>query len=590
METRRRTGATTPRRTASALLLGAALVVVALLVSTARGAEPEDALGRETPRGALKGYLGAVRKGDYEPAARYLDLRRVPVAQRETRGPELARELGVVLDQAGTLDLATLSAAPEGSAEEGLADSLERAGTVETRAGPVDVLLQRAREGDAPVWRVAPATVARIPALYQEFGYGPLGDLLPRALVDTRVLDIALWQWLGLVLVVVLAWAVSWLATAAAIHALRRLVRRSRTTVDDALLDACVGPLRLGLGLGAFWLGVLALALPVHAKTFFGGLETIAAIVAAGWVVLRLIEVLSRIAADQLLARGRAAAVPMVPLGAKAAKGVVLVFVGLAMLQNLGVNVTGILAGLGIGGLAVALAAQKTVENLFGGMTLTLDQPVRVGDFCRFGDRIGTVEEIGLRSTRVRTLDRTVVTVPNGEFAGLQLENFSRRDRIWLHPTIGLRYETTPDQLRHVLVEIRKMLYAHPLVHPDPARIRFVGFGAYSLDLEIFAYVRATDYGEFLAVQEDVYLRIMDIVAASGTGFAFPSQTTYFARDTGLAPARQRAAEAEVRAWREHRELYLPEFPPERVAALRATLEYPPAGSPPRRDDAAPGV
>ena len=300
--------------------------------------------------------------------------------------------------------------------------------------------------------------------------------------------------------------------------------------------------------------------------------------------------VLSRIAADQLLARGRAAAVPMVPLGAKAAKGVVLVFVGLAMLQNLGVNVTGILAGLGIGGLAVALAAQKTVENLFGGMTLTLDQPVRVGDFCRFGDRIGTVEEIGLRSTRVRTLDRTVVTVPNGEFAGLQLENFSRRDRIWLHPTIGLRYETTPDQLRHVLVEIRKMLYAHPLVHPDPVRIRFVGFGAYSLDLEIFAYVRATDYGEFLAVQEDVYLRIMDIVAASGTGFAFPSQTTYFARDTGLDPARQRAAEAEVRAWREHRELYLPEFPPERVAALHATLEYPPAGSPPRRDDAAPGV
>ena len=570
-------------------MLAAALVLVALLASAARGAEPGDALGRETPRGALTGYLDAVRKGDYERAARYLDLRRIPAAQREARGPELARELGVVLDQAGTVDVAALGAAPEGTTEEGLADSLERAGTVEARAGPVDVLLQRGREGDALVWRVAPATVARVPALYQEFGYGPLGDLLPRALVDTRVLDIALWQWLGLLLVVVLAWAVSWLATAVALHALRRLVRRSRTTVDDALLDACVGPLRLGLGLGAFWLGVLALALPVHAKTFFGGLETIAAIVAAGWVVLRLIEVLGRIATDQLLARGRAAAVPMVPLGARAVKGVVLVFVGLAILQNLGVNVTGVLAGLGIGGLAVALAAQKTVENLFGGMTLMLDQPVRVGDFCRFGGRIGTVEEIGLRSTRVRTLDRTIVTVPNGEFAGLQLENFSRRDRIWLHPTLGLRYETTPDQLRHVLVEIRKMLYAHPKVHPDPARIRFVGFGAYSLDLEIFAYVRATDYGEFLAVQEDVYLRIMDIVAASGTGFAFPSQTTYFARDTGLDPARQRAAEAEVRAWRERRELYLPEFPPGRVAALHATLDYPPAGAPPRSDGAAPG-
>ncbi|OGK88715.1 MAG: hypothetical protein A2W08_13565 [Candidatus Rokubacteria bacterium RBG_16_73_20] len=580
----------TQRGPARAAVLATALVLVTLLVSVARGAEPGDALGRETPGGTLAGYLEAVRKGDYEKAAGYLDLRRIPAAQREARGPELARELGVVLDQAGAIDLEALSTAPDGATDDGLAAGLERAGTVETRAGPVDVLLQRAREGDALVWRVAPATVARIPALYKEVGYGPLGDLLPRALVDTRVLDIALWQWLGLLLVVVLAWAVSWLATAAALHALRRLVRRSRTTVDDALLDACVGPLRLGLGLAAFWLGVLALALPVHAKTFFGGLEKVGAIVAVGWVALRLIDVLARVASDRLLVRGRTAAVPMVPVGGKAAKAVVLVFVALALLQNVGVNVTGILAGLGIGGLAVALAAQKTVENLFGGITLMLDQPVRVGDFCRFGDRIGTVEEVGLRSTRVRTLDRTVVTIPNGEFATLQLENFARRDRIWLHPTLGLRYETTPDQLRHVLVEIRKMLYAHPKVHPDPARIRFVGFGAYSLDLEIFAYVRVTDYGEFLAVQEDVYLRIMDIVAASGTGFAFPSQTTYFARDTGLDPARQRVAESEVRAWRERRELYLPEFPPEQVAGLQATLDYPPAGAPPPRDRAAPGV
>src|SRR3989338_6334914 len=413
METCRETGATAPRRTAGAPVLAAALVLVPLLASAGRGAEPGDALGRETPRGALTGYLDAVRKGDYERAARYLDLRRIPGAQREARGPELARELGVVLDQAGTVDVAALGAAPEGTTEEGLADSLERAGTVEARAGPVDVLLQRGREGDALVWRVAPATVARVPALYQEFGYGPLGDLLPRALVDTRVLDIALWQWLGLLLVVVLAWAVSWLATAVALHALRRLVRRSRTTGDDALLAACVGPLRLGLGLGAFWLGVLALALPVHAKTFFGGLEKVGALVAVGWVVLRLIEVLGRIATDQLLARGRAAAVPMVPLGARAVKGVVLVFVGLAILQNLGVNVTGVLAGLGIGGPPWG----------------------RAGGFSRFGGRIGTVEEVGLRSTRVRTLDRTIVTVPNGEFAGLQLENFSRRDRIWLPPT-----------------------------------------------------------------------------------------------------------------------------------------------------------
>jgi MscS family membrane protein len=249
------------------------------------------------------------------------------------------------------------------------------------------------------------------------------------------------------------------------------------------------------------------------------------------------------------------------------------------VLQNIGLNVTGILAGLGIGGLAVALAAQKTVENLFGGVTLILDQPVRVGDFCRFGDRIGTVEEVGLRSTRIRTLDRTVVSVPNGHFASLELENFTVRDRIWLHTTIGVRYETTPDQLRHVLVEIRRMLYAHPQVDPRPARIRFVNFGAYSLDLEIFAYVLTADYDEFLAIQEDIYLRIMDIVEQSGTGFAFPSQTTYLARDHGLDGAKREAAEAQVAAWRRAGALHLPDFPPEAVSALKGTLDYPPQGS-----------
>jgi MscS family membrane protein len=227
----------------------------------------------------------------------------------------------------------------------------------------------------------------------------------------------------------------------------------------------------------------------------------------------------------------------------------------------------------------VALAAQKTVENLFGGVSLTLDQPVRVGDFCRFGDRMGTVEEVGLRSTRVRTLDRTVISVPNGHFASLELENFTLRDRIWLHAKIGVRYETTPDQLRHLMVQIRRMLYAHPRVDPNPARIRFVSFGASSLDLEIFGYVLTADYDEFLAIQEDIYLRIMDIVEESGTAFAFPSQTTYFARDPGLDEAKRKAAEAQVEAWRQEGALYLPDFPPEAVTALSGTIEYPRRGS-----------
>jgi MscS family membrane protein len=133
------------------------------------------------------------------------------------------------------------------------------------------------------------------------------------------------------------------------------------------------------------------------------------------------------------------------------------------------------MTGLGIGGLGLALAAQKTLENLFGGIMIITDEPLRVGDFCQVADHIGTVEDIGLRSTRIRTLARTVVAVPNGQLATMNVENFSLRDKLWLRHAIGLRYETSTDQMRHLLASVRSMLYAHPKIETESARIRFVG-------------------------------------------------------------------------------------------------------------------
>jgi MscS family membrane protein len=262
-------------------------------------------------------------------------------------------------------------------------------------------------------------------------------------------------------------------------------------------------------------------------------------------------------------------------------KILIATFAGVAVLHSFGVNVITVLAGLGVGGIAVALAAQKTLENFIGGITLYADQPVRVGEFCRFGGTVGTVDEVGLRSTRVRTLDRTVVTIPNAEFSNLQIENFARRDRIWYHPTIRLRYETTPDQMRYILVEGLRLLYAHPKIDSASARIRFVGFGSSSLDLEVFSYVTVNDYGEYLEVAEDLNLRIMDLVAAAGSRMALPAQTTYLEEGHGLDPDRARAAEAQVQAWREQRELWLPRFPREKIAEIDSTLAYPAGGAAP---------
>jgi len=255
---------------------------------------------------------------------------------------------------------------------------------------------------------------------------------------------------------------------------------------------------------------------------------------------------------------------------------IALLVVGADML---GLHAYGIIAGLGVGGLAIALAAQPNIENLIGGFSLFADKPVRVGDFCKYGDDVGTVEAIGIRSTRIRGVDRTVTTIPNATLSKMPIVNLTLRDRMLLKTVISLRYETTPEQLRHVVAKLRELLLAHPMVTPEPSRVRFAGFDKCALNVEVFAYVGTKDWNEFLGVQEDIYLRMIDVVSASGTSFAFPSQTLYFARDGGLDPDKSAAAVAEVQQWRAAQKLPFPDFDLEFRKTRRDTLDYPPNGS-----------
>lgn len=403
--------------------------------------------------------------------------------------------------------------------------------------------------------------------------------MLPPVFFDLTLLDVQLWQWVGLMLLTVLVWLLSWWASILMLRLLRPLIARSHTKADDRFVDAAAAPMRLILALGLFASGSRPFGLEPPVQAVINESCRILTILTMSWLIARIVDGVTSVVSDRLTIRGQASAAALMPLGRRAVKAAVFALALLAVLQHLGFNVTAMLAGLGVGGLALALAAQKTVENLFGGLTLIADQPVRVGDFCRFGDQVGTIEDIGLRSTRVRTNARTLVSIPNGEFATMQLENYTERDRIWFHTTLGLRYETSADQLRHVLIELKKLLAAHPQVDPNPARVRFVQFGASSLDLEIFAYVRTRDMNEYLAVQEHLLLRIMDIVAASGTGFAYPSQTLYMAGDTGLDAQRRAAAEQQVQRWRDENALALPTFPTKQLAELRGTLDYPARGA-----------
>ncbi|MFO7599269.1 MAG: mechanosensitive ion channel family protein [Candidatus Desulfacyla sp.] len=256
--------------------------------------------------------------------------------------------------------------------------------------------------------------------------------------------------------------------------------------------------------------------------------------------------------------------------------GIYILVVGLS---ELGFSLVPILTSLGVAGLAISLAARPTIENIIGGIMLYADRPVRVGDFCKFGKISGTVVHIGLRSTRIRGMDRTLISVPNADFSQLELINLTRRDRIRLKTVLGLRYETTPDQLRHILTNLREMLIAHPKIYEDGVRVRFIGFGDFSLDLEVQAFARTREWDTFLGIQEDIFLRIMRIVEGSGTGFAFPSQTVYVGKDTALPADLQQAAELEVQSWRSQGKLPFPDIPEERRKELLDTLDFPPEGS-----------
>jgi MscS family membrane protein len=385
------------------------------------------------------------------------------------------------------------------------------------------------------------------------------------------------WQWLSIVLFLGTSIFLAWLLTAVTLRVVKRRQSWALAFSSRRARRALVWPLRITF-VGCFWyLKVGGLGLPEIASAPVRGIAATLAIVAGVWLIYRGLGLAGAHSNRALGTAGQQAVLTSLIFGVLR---ILVIVAGVLMIADAwSLPYTGVLAGLGIGGLAFALAAQPTLQNMISGFTLYADCPLSVGDFCRYGDRIGTVEQIGLRSTRIRSPDRTVVSIPNSEFANLQLENFAKRDRMLLLTTLGLRYETTPDQLRFVLAELRRLLIAHPKVDPDPARIRFTGIGAYSLDVEAFAYVSTSDWNEFLAIREDIYLRILDIVTECGTGFAFPSQTNYLARDHGNDPALTKRAESTVARWREMGDLPFPHFTEDVISQFSNRLDYPPEGS-----------
>jgi MscS family membrane protein len=542
-------------------------------------AAPVDPLGRQTPAGTVMGFLAAGARGDWERASRYLDSK-LP----ELKAEELAQRLKVLLDRGLTMNLDRISRNPEGEQDERYGKGRESIGTIECAAGKLDVLLVRVHYADQPaIWLFAAETLHDVPAFYEEFEPSFVERYLPRRFTQGYGLSYMWWSWFVMLLAALLAYLAAVLV--------ERLARFGVRIALTRLSPAHVWPRWVTLFRPLRWLvfGIVAQVVSASFLTlrqrFVGDRIATLFIIAAGtWLGVRILALSVGRWTQTLARQGTTERIALVRLCGRLMQAVAVIIGALVLLQAIGFNLAPVLAGLGVGGIAVALASQKTLENLFGGMMVIGDSPVRIGNFCRVGAMTGTIEDIGLRSTRLRTLTRTTISIPNADLASQSIENFATRDKMLFQHTFSLRYETTADQLRFVLAEARALLYGHEKVDPEGARVRLLRLGPAGLEVEAFAYLQATEYDVFLPIQEDLLLRLMDVVESSGTALAFPSQTMYFTRDEGVDRRRADEAEAAVKAWRERGELPFPDVPADERARLQGSVEYPPRGSALRDD------
>ena len=483
-----------------------------------------DPLGRDTPRGTVLHFLDAARAGNYRLAREYLDTRVSP-ATAET----LAEQLYAVLNAKLPARIPQISDKPEGSRSNPLMPDLETIGTIESAGGPVSIMLDRVtRASQPPFWVFSRRTVDSVPQLHLELTAAPASRLWPRFLIDRHFLGLTPLEWLVFLVGLPFFFIATTILNRLLVLAVRPLWRRFSIDRERTLTNLLPVPARLLLLATFARLILSAVPLSLMVRQFLFTAAGVVGITSIVWLLIILNGEVEG-AIRRRVVKGDPAGMAALLRVARRVVDVVLIIVGIAVtLRYFGVESTPALAGLGVGGIAVALAAQKTLENVVAGASLLLDQAVRVGDFLKVGETVGTVDHIGLRSTRIRTLDRTMVSIPNGQIANASVEKISARDKYWFHPEVKLRYETTPQQLQVVLTGIRRMLDEHSSVEPE-ARVRFIRIGAFSFDLEVFAYVYARDWNEFLRFQEELLLGITDLVERAGTSLAIPAQATYVA-------------------------------------------------------------
>ncbi len=347
-------------------------------------------------------------------------------------------------------------------------------------------------------------------------------DLMPPVLQAMGPYGLAWWQWLALPIFAAAALAAGRVLGAVTHGVLSRILRRTFTTWDERWLARVAPALTVLWATALFRLALPWLEFHDAAQAFAASITTAVSVVAVFWAVWRSVDVAVEVLVERT-SSAHAWARSMLASGGNLLKVFVVALGSVSTAAAFGYPVGTVLAGLGIGGIAVAFGAQKTVENLFGSIALAADQPLRVGDTVKVDGIEGLVEMIGARSTRFRTADRTLVTIPNGRLADSRIESLAWRDRLRMTTTVMLAYGTTETQVRTVVEGVESLLRRHPLVWPDVVVARLANLGVASIDIEILCWFQTTDLEAFRNARQEVLLGIIGVVERSGGRFAPPA-------------------------------------------------------------------
>ena len=512
-------------------------------VSTQPGVPP-DPLKRETPRSTMLGFIKAAGEERYSVAVEYFEpviSRRHPAVEDEE---ELAAQFFSVLSRNLTGPLDFISNDPLGRLDDSLPPNEEKIGGTPGVSEDFPIYLVRIEdEQGRKLWYISRKTLEQVPRAYDALQFPTIEKRLPKVLVEQRLLAMPLWQWLAMLLFVPITLLLARIVTFAGQAAIRQWQRYRERTVSPQEPFFKPEPVTLALAIWMHYWFVGYIGTSILYRLYYGRVVLVLLAVAFYWILTRVTRVISRRVGTSLSNRGMMAERSIVSLSRRFLEVVFFLFVALTVLKSLGVDVTTALAGVGIGGLALGLGAQKTFENVFGGVSLLFDKVLVIGDQCKINNRLGIVEDIGLRSTRIRTTERTLLSIPNGTMATSTIENYRSCDKFLCQQTIRLRYDLALDHVKYVLDELREVLRKNSKVEDATARVRFLRFAEYALEVEIFAYLLVPDNDTYLQTQEMLLLEVMDVLEKSGAVVALPSQVTLVAKDSWVDPEKVKSVQ-----------------------------------------------